>query len=260
MGEGKITDQEQLKKKYLPLIVDQLKKGAFPQTLKPRLTKMGFAESEADDLINEAIALAAPAPGPKPEQAGLEADREKPFAAGFGAEEAEKMLKFRATTSLYGQPVASGPGATANLDYARFFPRFLAFTIDGLILSIPATIIMLCFMVLPSLGAISEDRGPGAVAIFLSLLGWVFIIGLYWFYFASMESGERQATYGKAIMGLAVVDESGTQISFARATGRHFAKLVSAMTLSVGFLMAIFTPKKQALHDYIAQTLVVKSR
>ena len=132
--------------------------------------------------------------------------------------------------------------------------------IDGLILSIPATIIMLIFMVLPSLGAISEDRGPGAMAILLSLLGWVFIIGLYWFYFASMESGERQATYGKSIMGIAVVDENGNQISFARATGRHFAKGISGAIFCIGYLMAIFTPKKQALHDYICQTLVVKSR
>ena len=46
MGEGKITDKDQLKKKYLPLIVDQLKKGALPQSLKPRLAKMGFAGVE----------------------------------------------------------------------------------------------------------------------------------------------------------------------------------------------------------------------
>ena len=48
------------------------------------------------------------------------------------------------------------------------------------------------------------------------------------------------------------------QMSFGRATGRHFAKYISALLLGIGFIIAAFTAKKQALHDLIAETLVLR--
>ena len=72
-----------------------------------------------------------------------------------------------------------------------------------------------------------------------------------------MLSSEKQATVGKMVLGIVVTDINGGPISFARATGRHFAKWLSALILGIGFLMAAFTEKKQALHDMIADTLVV---
>jgi uncharacterized RDD family membrane protein YckC len=60
-------------------------------------------------------------------------------------------------------------------------------------------------------------------------------------------------------LGLKVTDLEGRRISFARATGRHFAKFLSAMICLVGYIMAGFTARKQALHDVIAGTLVVRS-
>jgi uncharacterized RDD family membrane protein YckC len=72
-----------------------------------------------------------------------------------------------------------------------------------------------------------------------------------------MLSSEWQATVGKRAMSIAVTGMDGGRISFARATGRHFAKWISACLLGVGFIMAAFTAKKQALHDLIAETLVV---
>jgi uncharacterized RDD family membrane protein YckC len=59
-------------------------------------------------------------------------------------------------------------------------------------------------------------------------------------------------------MSIVVTDLQGSRISFARATGRHFAKYLSAFLLGIGFLMAAFTSKKQALHDIIAETTVLK--
>jgi uncharacterized RDD family membrane protein YckC len=59
------------------------------------------------------------------------------------------------------------------------------------------------------------------------------------------------------VLGLKVVDIDGNRISFGRATGRYFGKWLSAITLCVGFIMAGFTVKKQALHDLVAGTLVV---
>ena len=76
-----------------------------------------------------------------------------------------------------------------------------------------------------------------------------------------MESSSTQATLGKMAMSIVVTDISGNRVSFGRATGRHFAKIISAIILYIGYLMIAFTEKKQGLHDIIADTLVeVKAR
>jgi len=95
-------------------------------------------------------------------------------------------------------------------------------------------------------------------------LGFVFAFGLFvivqWLYFAGMESSTRQATFGKAAMSLRVTDGNGQPLTFGHATGRFFAKIVSGMIpLAIGYIMAGFTAKKQALHDMIASTLVLRN-
>jgi uncharacterized RDD family membrane protein YckC len=80
-----------------------------------------------------------------------------------------------------------------------------------------------------------------------------------WLYFAKLESSARQATIGKRALGIAVTDLAGRRISFGRATGRYFAKFLSSVA-AIGFLMAGFTARKQALHDMIAGCLVVRRR
>ena len=81
-------------------------------------------------------------------------------------------------------------------------------------------------------------------------------VGASWLYEALMESSAYQATLGKMILGMKVTDLYGNRISFARATGRLFAKIVSAMILGIGFIMVGFTERKQGLHDMMAGTLV----
>ena len=76
-------------------------------------------------------------------------------------------------------------------------------------------------------------------------------------YFTLLESSRLQATLGKLLFGIKVVGLSGKRISFARATGRFFAKILSGQVLLIGYLMAAFTERKQALHDLLAGTLVV---
>jgi uncharacterized RDD family membrane protein YckC len=75
-----------------------------------------------------------------------------------------------------------------------------------------------------------------------------------------MESAPQQATLGKMALGLKVTDLQGEPISFARATGRYFGKIVSSLIFFVGFMMTGWTEKKQALHDIMAGTLVVKKQ
>ncbi len=75
-----------------------------------------------------------------------------------------------------------------------------------------------------------------------------------------MESSEAQATLGKRALGIIVTDLNGARIIFYRATGRHFGKIVSSITLGFGFIMAGFTEKKQALHDKMFDCLVVMKK
>ena len=128
----------------------------------------------------------------------------------------------------------------APVQYAGFWRRVLAVLIDGIIVSI-ATI--------PFTWNFEFD-------MFSFSFGISFII--QWLYFALFESSYRQATLGKIVIGIVVTDEQYRRISFARATGRYFGKYLSAIILGIGFLMAAFTEKKQALHDILADTLVVQ--
>ena len=126
--------------------------------------------------------------------------------------------------------------------YAGFWRRFVAVLIDGLIVSI----------VLIPLALVFND--PDQQRTIYSPISTV----VNWLYFALMESSARQATLGKMALGIVVTDLEGNRIGFGRATGRYFAKILSALILLIGFIMAAFTAKKQALHDMIASTLVVK--
>jgi uncharacterized RDD family membrane protein YckC len=128
-----------------------------------------------------------------------------------------------------------------NVVYGSFLNRFAAAFIDGLIVQIPLYIIQFAL--------------PDA-AVAISGLG----ILAQWLYFAVQESGADQATIGKKLLGLKVTDIYGDRISFGKATGRYFSKIISALILLIGYIMAAFTDKKQALHDMIAGTLVVSTK
>jgi uncharacterized RDD family membrane protein YckC len=79
-----------------------------------------------------------------------------------------------------------------------------------------------------------------------------------WLYFAAFESSRWQATPGKKVLGLRVTDLEGRRLSFIRASGRYFGKIISWLLLGIGFVLAGFTEKKQALHDMLAGCLVVR--
>ena len=79
-----------------------------------------------------------------------------------------------------------------------------------------------------------------------------------WLYFILLESSPLKATLGKLIMGLVVCDRNGQRISMGMANKRYWAKLLSTMTLYIGFMLSGWTKKKRALHDMIAGTLIMK--
>ncbi len=95
------------------------------------------------------------------------------------------------------------------------------------------------------------------VLAMISSVGLVFGLAIPWIYEALMLSGEKQATLGKMALGIVVTDTAGGRLTFGRATGRHFAKYLSSLVFGIGFIMAAFTERKQALHDLLARTLAV---
>jgi uncharacterized RDD family membrane protein YckC len=131
---------------------------------------------------------------------------------------------------------------TAPTDYAGFWIRFGAAFIDALLTTVVGLVIVY------ATGGNYEKQG--LMANFLNIV-------LGWLYAAIMESSERQATLGKIAVGIKVTDIQGNRISFGQATGRHFAKIISAIILLIGYIMAAFDDKKQALHDKMAGTLVL---
>lgn len=125
------------------------------------------------------------------------------------------------------------------MKYAGFWRRFIAILIDSLIF-----------------GAI---QGIGEAVGFREAFGGANII-ISWLYFSLLQSSSRQATIGKMVMGLKVVDEDGERITFQQATIRYFSKILSAIILMIGYIMAAFSSKKQALHDKLASTYVIIDR
>lgn len=150
-----------------------------------------------------------------------------------------------------------------TIPYIGFFRRAIAFIIDSLIAAIIPAIICIPMM-LSVANNTNMDTNTEAGMLTLFSLAAVYILwqilGLvsFWLYFALLESGHHQATWGKRLVGIKVVDYKGNRITFARATGRLFAKFLSYATLYIGFIMAGTTRRKRALHDYIAQTYVVR--
>jgi uncharacterized RDD family membrane protein YckC len=165
-------------------------------------------------------------------------------------------------------PPMVSAGVSAPRPYAGFWVRFAAYFVDSLILGIPFTIALFAIFMFAGVGAMMRRHtpvDPNEVAasfapMFATMIPvMLFLILVSWLYYAGMESSARQATLGKSVMSLRVTNGEGQRLSFGHATGRFFAKIISGMIpFAIGYIMAGFTEKKQALHDLIAGTLVLK--
>jgi uncharacterized RDD family membrane protein YckC len=139
--------------------------------------------------------------------------------------------------------VSDVPGSAETLAaYAGFWRRFAAYAIDYVIVLLGTAV----------LGAAATIAGLGDDSARLSLAA---LVG-YFLYCVLLESSPWQATVGKRALGLRVTNAQGERIGFARAATRFVAKLLSVLTLCLGFLLIFVTQRRQALHDLIAGTLV----
>lgn len=137
-----------------------------------------------------------------------------------------------------------------DTQYGGFWARLVALIIDDAIVFI---ILLAALLAMGTVGAtVGMESMMGAAASLVA----TFVPLLYW---AVLESSSRQATFGKRIMGLEVTDLEGNRLSFLRAFLRSLAKIISSIPFGLGFLIAAFTARKQALHDIIVKTLVVRT-
>ena len=164
-------------------------------------------------------------------------------------------------------PPAPLYAVTPGLVYAGFWLRFVAYIIDGLILGVFVGLIILILAFTTGFAAFlrtlpKDMSGFGfdqwTLFVALSVLFAAVLAGS-WLYYACMESSRFQGTLGKMALGLVVTDLQAQPVSFGRASGRFFAKLITGLIpLCLGYIMAGFTAKKQALHDMIASCLVLR--
>lgn len=178
-----------------------------------------------------------------------------------------------AAPSYAAAPSAAIPAATyapghAPLlaPYAGFWLRAVAYLLDSIILGFVFGALILVGAAIIGFGviaaAIHNADNPGAIPaaiIFLIFSVAAASIIVSWLYYAWMESSASQATLGKLALGLYVTDMQGRRLSFGRASGRFFAKIITGLIpFFLGYILAGITEKKQALHDMIASCLVLR--
>ena len=144
-------------------------------------------------------------------------------------------------------------------EYAGFWLRVWAGTIDVGIEVMAA--LLLSGLVYYSM-LLFTDQSYGlthATASYVSGIAAIAFLSVgAWLYSAFSESSEHRATIGKRIVGLQVVTASGDQLTFGQATVRHFMKFLSLFTAAVGFMMAGWTKRRQALHDMPSDCVVIR--
>ena len=207
-----------------------------------------------------------PAPPAEPTESIPATPNLEPLPATVSAEPVATIVE--APVASYSPPAAASP-APLHAPYAGFWLRFVAYLIDSAIVGV-----VFAALVAAAVGTVGlrAFRGfvPGvydrpANPFFpVAMMGVLFVllpvsIVASWLYFAYMESSAHQGTLGKMALGLFVTDTQGRRVTFARATGRFFAKFITGLIpLLIGYIMAGFTEKRQALHDMIASCLVLK--
>jgi uncharacterized RDD family membrane protein YckC len=176
-------------------------------------------------------------------------------------------------TSLEKQPYES---TKEYEEYGGFWLRFAAYLIDSIIVGIPLTILsIVIFMIFfgtsdafntmisdPSYmeTEMTNEEAFAFMGSYFGALGVTFLVNLVVAvaYFAGLHASKWQGTVGKKLLGLKVTDLNGNRISFWRALGRYLAMAILSGIFLIGYIIAAFTEKKQALHDLIASTVVLK--
>jgi uncharacterized RDD family membrane protein YckC len=156
-----------------------------------------------------------------------------------------------------------------NTNYASFGQRLVAIIIDSIIIGVVQSFVFIPILAAVGLGFASgaenmdmsdPDQAAGMIGTIMASMGaiWILAMVIQVLYFTFMESSKTQATIGKMALGLKVTDLEGNKLDFSKALIRNLCRLISNFTMLIGYIIAAFTEKKQALHDMFAGTLVLK--
>ena len=141
-----------------------------------------------------------------------------------------------------------------EFEYAGFWKRFAAYFID-LVVLLPIIIVtssrLIYYLTL---------EPPDKNIDILIITNFLISLLASWIYHSALESSKYQGSFGKVSLGIIVTDLNGDRISFYRATGRHFGKILSKLICYLGILMIAFTEKKQGLHDIMSKCIVINKK
>ncbi len=188
----------------------------------------------------------------------LSAKARKCNRCGERLEPTATVATAQTTHQVFHRPTAKS--SRSDIWYAGFWRRTLAYVIDNvafyiMLYGISRGIGFILKKMVES-GALSAD----SIRDNAQMLTWIFMafpVIIFWLYYAISESGTHQATIGKRLLGLYVTDTDGRAITFARATGRHFAKIFSFAFFGLGIIITGFTRQKQGAHDMLSGCLVL---
>lgn len=145
------------------------------------------------------------------------------------------------------EPRSNRSAGEPKVKYASFGKRLTAYALDNLILFLAVFLLSFSILLLDNPNEVDIEKLARAIGLFGG-------IG----YFILFEASYKQATLGKQIMGLRVVDTEGKKIGLGKATLRTLGKGLSGAIFLIGFIMAGFTDKNQALHDKLSGCLVLE--
>ena len=157
----------------------------------------------------------------------------------------------RARAALESGAIAPTPAVVSMVHDCGFWRRFAALLIDSIVMFFPEATVRVVLGLEPLASFDPFTPASWTVAMFELVMGW--------FYAAFLIASRFRGTLGQQVMDLRVTDLHGAQLSFARASGRYFAQILCLVTLGVGYLIQLATPRRQALHDLASGTVVVRS-
>ncbi|MBE0598914.1 MAG: RDD family protein [Desulfuromonadales bacterium] len=144
---------------------------------------------------------------------------------------------------------------TPSFRFAGFWLRLVAFLLDSLLVSVLQFVLSFLLLQASRLAGAPIDEKTFLIHLTLEFFGMVLAIAYFVFF-----TGYSGQTPGKRVMKLRVVRTDGTAVGYGRAFLREVpGKLLSGVLLGIGYLMVIFHPKKQGLHDLLADTYVIKT-
>jgi uncharacterized RDD family membrane protein YckC/ribosomal protein L40E len=157
-------------------------------------------------------------------------------------------------------------GGGYAIRYAGFWVRLLAIFIDGILLGVVISIVVgvIAAVILGSkLNSdwLSSFETSGKFDSTFWIIYLIYIVCVYAVQtiYYTVAIGKWGKTIGKAALKLKVVKPDGSRVSYWRAFGRSLAYQLNGFTMGLSFLIIAFTSKKRGLHDYIADTIVIKT-